>query len=144
MHGPAALTVLQVSSTAARSARRHLLVPMPSGSTWMPLRPSGRVSGLAGIARTSREGERRRFTLNHNGFNFDQPRHCEEAQPTTLLRSLCELRRVRVRQSGVARRRKQSRLFFAASGLLCFARNDERLIERYSPARARTETARNK
>src|SRR5712691_5461945 len=42
--------VLYVSNTAPRSARRHLFVPMPKGSTWMPVRPKGRVSWSAGIA----------------------------------------------------------------------------------------------
>src|SRR5215471_8978545 len=36
--------ILYVSSTASRSARRHLFVPMPKGSTLMPVRPKGRVS----------------------------------------------------------------------------------------------------
>src|ERR1700737_3717474 len=39
-----------VSRTAARSARRHVFVPIPKGSTWMPVRPRGRVSSSAGIA----------------------------------------------------------------------------------------------
>src|SRR5215831_9628712 len=46
--------VLYVSNTAPRSARRHLFVPIPKGSTWMPVRPKGRVawrvSRSAGIA----------------------------------------------------------------------------------------------
>src|SRR6266404_3860953 len=50
MQEPASLTVRYVSRTAARSARRHLFVPIPKGSTWMPVRPRGRVSSSAGIA----------------------------------------------------------------------------------------------
>src|ERR1700719_5107213 len=50
MQDPASLTVRYVSRPAARSARRHLFVPIPKGSTWMPVRPRGRVSSSAGIA----------------------------------------------------------------------------------------------
>src|SRR5580704_14414737 len=50
MQEPASLTVRYVSRTAARSARRHLFVPIPKGSTWMPVRPRGRASSSAGIA----------------------------------------------------------------------------------------------